>query len=100
LRQIAGVVERDAVELAALATELELHARAAHLHVAVAHRGEPERVVLLRVALVADADAGALEELHDERQRLLPRQPRQRDVGARLAPVLRQRTKPFSPSRE
>ncbi len=79
------------MELAALAAELELDAIAAHLHVAVLHRGEAEGVVLLGVALVADADAGALEELHEERQHLAPWQARRRDVGAHVAADTRQR---------
>jgi len=78
------------VELAALAPELEFDAPAAHLHVPVAHGGEPERIVLFRVALVADADAGALQQLHDERQHLAARQSRKPQVGAHLAANARQ----------
>jgi len=89
------VVHGDAVELAALAAELEFHARAAHLHVAVAHGGEAEGVVLLGIALVADANRGALEEPHDERQHLAARQPGKGDVGARLAADARQRLGEF-----
>jgi len=85
-----GIVDGDAVELAALAAELELDARAVHLHVPVAHRREAEGVVLLGVALVADADAGALEQPNDERQHLAARQSLQRHVGAHLAAHARQ----------
>jgi len=78
------------VELAALAAELEFDAPAAHLHVPVAHGGQAEGIVLLGVALVADADAGPLEQLHDERQHLAARQSRKPHVGAHLAANARQ----------
>src|SRR5437763_517072 len=62
------------MELPALALELELDALAAHLDVAIAQRREAERVVLLRIAFVAHADACSLEQLHDRREHLRARQ--------------------------
>src|SRR5262249_1923184 len=85
------IVDRDAVELAALAAELELEARALYADVAIAHRGEPERIVLLGISLVAHANAGALEQLHDRRQYLAARKAGNRRIRARAAPDARQR---------
>src|SRR4029079_9407718 len=84
------VVHADAVELAALAAELEFHAGAIHLHVAVAHGRQAEGIVLLGVTLVAYADAGPLEQLHEEREHLAARQPGDGHVGAHLAADARQ----------
>jgi hypothetical protein len=42
----ARIVDRDAMELAALAAEAELDALAFDAHVAVAHRGEPIGFIL------------------------------------------------------
>src|SRR4029079_9775383 len=70
------VVESRLVELAALAAELELDARARDLHVAIAQRREAERIVRLRVALVADAKARRFEEAHEGGEHLLARQAR------------------------
>ena len=56
----ALVAHLDLVLLAALAAEVELDLRAFHVDVILAQRREPERIVLARVLLVADADRGAL----------------------------------------
>src|SRR6185503_6185848 len=72
------IVDRDAMELPALAAESELDALALDAHVAVAHRGEPIGFVLRGVALVADADARRFEQAHDRREHLAARQARKR----------------------
>src|SRR5262249_22693981 len=69
-----SVGDPDALPLAALAAELEPHGRATHVHVAVPHRRQPERAVLLPVLAVADADQRGLEQPDDESQDLLARQ--------------------------
>ena len=48
--------------------------RPVHLDVRVAHRRQPERLVLFRVLVVADADERLLEQLHDRGEHLLARQ--------------------------
>ena len=58
----------------AFAAELESQLAAADPDVPVTQRGEAERAVGAGVLLVADPDQGALQEPHQRRQHLLPRQ--------------------------
>src|SRR5688572_21644272 len=87
------VVDVDRVMLPALAAELEADGATRDANVLVAQRGQPERVILPRILLVADANETALEQLHERRQHLLARQTRPRQVGACPSPEGRQRTR-------
>src|SRR6185503_7429724 len=87
------VVDVDRVMFPALPAELEADGATSDAHVLVAHRGQPERVVLPRILLVADANETALEQLHERRQYLLARQTRPRQVGACPPPEDRQGTR-------
>jgi hypothetical protein len=69
----------------ALAAELEAQRRSVDLRVLVAHRRQTERMIVAGVLLVADPDQRLLEQLHDRREHLLPRQPRLLQIGARAA---------------
>src|SRR5688572_5198233 len=82
------VVDADGVPLAALAAKLEPQRRAAHGDMIVLQRRQPERPVRLDVFLVADADAAALEQLHDGGEDLLAGQAWFRQIcgGARPYP--------------
>jgi hypothetical protein len=73
------------VELAALAAELELHAASRYARMPVAQRREAEGVVLLRVALVADAEARRLEQRDQRGEHLFAWQPGPLQVRARAA---------------
>ena len=53
---------------------------------AIAHRGEPERAVLARIAFVPDADEGRLEQAYHRCVHLLARQPRPAQVRRDPAP--------------
>jgi hypothetical protein len=59
--------------------------------VAVVHRRQPERVIVASVLVVADADQGLFEELHDGGDDLPLRQARRRHVGGRSSSQLWQR---------
>ena len=72
----AMVRDLHTVALAALAAELEAELRPLHGHVTVPQRGEPEGSVLPHVGRVADTNGGGLEQAHDGRQHLGPRQAR------------------------
>ena len=63
-----AVVETDFVTLAALASKLKADRRPCDIYVAVAQRGQTKGAICARVFIVADADEGALEQLHDARQ--------------------------------
>ena len=79
------VLEIDGVPDTALAAELEAQRRSVDLRVLVAHRRQTERMIVAGVLLVADPDQRLLEQLHDRREHLLPRQPRLLQIGARAA---------------
>jgi hypothetical protein len=57
-----AVAQRDLMSLAALAAELEPDTGAGHLHVAVAQGGEPGRAIGPGILVVADSDAGTVEQ--------------------------------------
>src|SRR6267142_2679134 len=77
----ARIAHVHRVLLAALATELKAQGGPGRLHVAVAQRGEAERLVGARVLLVAHAHARGLEQAHDGGQHLLARQAAAAEVG-------------------
>ena len=79
------VLEIDGVPDAALAAELESHLRSADLRVLVAHRRQPEGMIVAGVLLVADADQRLLQQLYDSREHFLPRQPPLLQIGAGVA---------------
>jgi len=79
------VLEIDGVPDAALAAELESHLRSVDLRVLVAHRRQPEGMIVAGVLLVADADQRLLQQLHDSREHFLPRQPLLLQIGAGVA---------------
>src|SRR5262249_38611209 len=72
-RELA-VGDRDGVLDAALAAEGEVELPALHLDVPPAQRGEAEGTVLARVLVVADADQRLVEQRHDGREDLPPRE--------------------------
>jgi hypothetical protein len=75
------IVELHLMLLAALAAEMETDAGAPPRHVAGAQRGEPVGTVFARIAFVADADEGPLEQAHHRGNHLVARQARQAQVG-------------------
>src|SRR5262249_27459223 len=86
-----AIVDADRMPNTALAAKLEPQRGATHLHVAVAACRQPERSILSSVLLVADTNEALLEQLHDGREHLAPRQPRLCEVDARPASNQRQR---------
>jgi hypothetical protein len=82
------------VLLAALAAKAQAQAIAGHGGVAIAQRRQPERLVLARVFLVADAHEGRVEEANDRRQHGVAarhRADRRGEVGGDALPDARQR---------
>lgn len=76
----AWVVQFDLVHLAAFAAKFEAHLAAADAHMAIAHRREPERIILFGVFFVADADDAGLENPHNRGKDFLNGQTRLREV--------------------
>ena len=89
----APVADLHAMQLAALAAELELEARAGDADVAVAHRREAERPVRARVLLVADPHERRLEQPHERREDLLARHAGEREVASHPPAQRRERAR-------
>jgi hypothetical protein len=87
----AAIVDVDRVPLATLAAEHEPQRRPAHVDVLVLQRRQAERAVRLDVFLVADANAAALEQLHDRGEDLVAGQARLRQIDSRTSADLRER---------
>src|SRR5690606_35483214 len=89
--QQAWILDAGLVRAPALAVELQSQFLAQEARVPGTQRGQAERPVLARVAVVADADQGIGHDRDHAGEHLLARQPRQREIGADPAPQLRQR---------
>ena len=60
-------------------------------HVSIAQRRQPERAIVSRVFVVADADQGLLQKLHDRGEHFLARQFRVAKIACRACTYGRQR---------
>src|SRR5262245_2566716 len=87
-----AIADLDRVALPALAAELEVHLLAANANMPVAKRRQAERIIALRILLVADADQALLEQLDDGGKHFFARQACAREIGARTRADLRQRS--------
>src|SRR6476620_7031605 len=86
-----AIVEIDFVFDAALSPERERHPSTIDRHVSISQRGQAEGTIGPRVLVVADADEGLLEQLHDQRYHLRLREAGSPEVGVRPPPDRRQR---------
>ena len=87
-----AVVDRDLVLDAALAAKRKPGPAVVHeCGVAVAQRRQAIALVVAHVRFVADPCAGHVEQAHEDRQHLVARQARQREIAPQSPPQLRQR---------
>jgi hypothetical protein len=86
----APVAHLDFVQLAALPAKSKSQRRSRHLDVFFTHRGEAVRLVRPHVLFVADADQRQLEQPHDGRQQLVPRETRLGQVLIHARPQRRE----------